>query len=168
MSFTRVNPVGWAYLEVLTSGQMNELDTNVSNAVDGRGGTYNNADPLLFLGEVSFYNFQGQCSYLSRPNGATAFPIFDRLSNAPHSFDGRPPFRVLMADLVTTGHYWTITRDGAVAGNMVLISRGNNSGAFGLPIMNDDPSPGLITTIGATSYALLVFNGTDWEKVIPF
>jgi hypothetical protein len=36
MSFARVNPAGWALDEVLTSAQMNSLDTNVSNALDKR------------------------------------------------------------------------------------------------------------------------------------
>ena len=39
--FTRVKPLGWAFLEILTSTQMNQLDTNVSRAIDGlNGGTY--------------------------------------------------------------------------------------------------------------------------------
>ena len=41
MSFTRVNPGGWAVNDPLTSAQMNQLDINVSQAVDGTaGGTF--------------------------------------------------------------------------------------------------------------------------------
>lgn len=35
MAFTRVKALGWAANEILTSAQMNALDINVSNAVDG-------------------------------------------------------------------------------------------------------------------------------------
>jgi hypothetical protein len=38
MTFSRVNPGGWAMFEVLTSSQMNTLDINHSNALDGAGG----------------------------------------------------------------------------------------------------------------------------------
>lgn len=38
MSFTRVNPGGWALGAQLTSTQMNDLDTNVSNSLDIRAG----------------------------------------------------------------------------------------------------------------------------------
>ena len=41
MTFTRVNPLGWALFEVLTSSQMNTLDIDHSNSVDGgAGGVY--------------------------------------------------------------------------------------------------------------------------------
>lgn len=49
--FTRVKPLGWAFLEILTSTQMNQLDTNVSRAVDGlNGGTYTLAVMLELAG----------------------------------------------------------------------------------------------------------------------
>jgi hypothetical protein len=38
MAFTRVNPGGWPLGALLTSTQMNSLDTNVSNAIDNRVG----------------------------------------------------------------------------------------------------------------------------------
>lgn len=38
MTFTRVKPLNWAFGELLTSSQMNSLDTDHANAVDGAGG----------------------------------------------------------------------------------------------------------------------------------
>ncbi len=38
MSFTRANPLGWGLFEELTSAQMNALDIDHANAVDGVGG----------------------------------------------------------------------------------------------------------------------------------
>lgn len=38
MSFPLVNPLSWAYLEILTSAQMNTLDIDHSHAVDKRAG----------------------------------------------------------------------------------------------------------------------------------
>lgn len=41
MTFSRANPAGWALFELLTSSQMNEIDVNMSYALDGRdGGTF--------------------------------------------------------------------------------------------------------------------------------
>ena len=41
MTFPRVNPLGWALFELLTSAQMNQLDTDHINAIDGvNGGEY--------------------------------------------------------------------------------------------------------------------------------
>jgi hypothetical protein len=41
MAFTRANPLGWALYEVLTSAQMNALDIDHANAIDGAaGGSY--------------------------------------------------------------------------------------------------------------------------------
>ena len=43
----RANSLGWAFLEVLTSAQMNAIDINVTNAIDGDGGgTYAPSSPL--------------------------------------------------------------------------------------------------------------------------
>ena len=38
MTFARVNPGGWALFEILTSAQMNQLDINMTNALDGAAG----------------------------------------------------------------------------------------------------------------------------------
>ncbi len=52
MSFARVKPSDWASGEVLTSTQMNQLDTNVSQAIDGTaGGTYAPTDPIIIGGD---------------------------------------------------------------------------------------------------------------------
>ena len=41
MTFARVNALGWALFEELTSAQMNQLDINMTTAVDGgAGGAY--------------------------------------------------------------------------------------------------------------------------------
>jgi hypothetical protein len=49
--FTRVKPLGWGFLEILLSGQMNALDVNMTRAVDGlNGGAYTLAVLLEFLG----------------------------------------------------------------------------------------------------------------------
>jgi len=49
MSFSRANVLGWALYEVLTSAQMNALDIDHANAIDGAaGGTYNPTNPVIF------------------------------------------------------------------------------------------------------------------------
>jgi hypothetical protein len=52
--FTRVKPLGWALYEELTSAQMNQIDLNLSRAVDGYdGGTYTLNNPITFNGTVN-------------------------------------------------------------------------------------------------------------------
>lgn len=47
MAFTRVKPAGWATGEILTSTQMNTLDTDHENSIDGAaGGTYANSGAI--------------------------------------------------------------------------------------------------------------------------
>lgn len=51
MSFSRVKPAGWTdNVDTVTASQLNTLDTNVSNSVDGRGGTYTLSSTLEFNG----------------------------------------------------------------------------------------------------------------------
>lgn len=50
--FTRVKALGWAVGEKLLSSLMNQLDTNVSKAVNGDdGGTWAPTDPIIFQGD---------------------------------------------------------------------------------------------------------------------
>lgn len=52
MSFSLVNPLGWNTGDVLTEDQINDLDTDHANAVDGAGGgTYTLTAPLVFKGD---------------------------------------------------------------------------------------------------------------------
>lgn len=51
MSFTRVNPLGWALFEELTSAQMNALDIDHANALDVvGGGAHVTSNPLTVGG----------------------------------------------------------------------------------------------------------------------
>jgi len=55
--FSRVNPLGWALFEELTSAQMNLLDLNASRAIDGTfGGTYNPSSPININGTLNVTN----------------------------------------------------------------------------------------------------------------
>ena len=55
--FSRVNPIGWALFEELTSAQMNQLDINASRAIDGTfGGTYTPSGPININGMMSVTN----------------------------------------------------------------------------------------------------------------
>ena len=57
--FSRVNSLGWALFEELTSSQMNQLDLNVSRALDGVfGGTYNLSNTLTINGTVRISNME--------------------------------------------------------------------------------------------------------------
>ena len=53
MTFSRINPPGWALYEVLTSPQMNQLDIDHARAIDGyAGGTYTPSAPILINGKI--------------------------------------------------------------------------------------------------------------------
>lgn len=50
MSFTRANALGWALYEVLTSTQMNHIDSQLPDALDANGGSYALAADLILAG----------------------------------------------------------------------------------------------------------------------
>lgn len=53
MTFSRVNTLGWALFENLTSAQMNALDLDHSRAVDGNaGGAYAPSSPIALSGSA--------------------------------------------------------------------------------------------------------------------
>jgi hypothetical protein len=55
MSFTRANPFGWFKTGTLTSDQINQIDTNVSNAVDKRDGYADTIESVITVtGDMSF------------------------------------------------------------------------------------------------------------------
>ena len=54
MSFALVNPLGWAMFELLTSAQMNQLDQNMTLALDGgAGGIYTPTETLELDGAAN-------------------------------------------------------------------------------------------------------------------
>ena len=54
MTFALVNPLGWALFELLTSGQMNQLDFNMTRALDGAaGGVYSPTAQLTIDGATN-------------------------------------------------------------------------------------------------------------------
>ena len=65
--FARIKPLGWGFQELLTSGQMTQLDIDHANAVDGVGG----GD---YAGPVGFSNLQNSkvTGYLEVGNSAVA------------------------------------------------------------------------------------------------
>ena len=68
MSFSRAKPAGWAFGEILTSAQQNQIDTNQANAVDGvDGGTYNLSAPLSILGDTVTFDTVVVTDFLSVP-----------------------------------------------------------------------------------------------------
>jgi hypothetical protein len=54
MSFTRAKPSGWVTLDQLTPAQINQIDVNQSNAIDGAaGGEYANTNPIGLAGSLA-------------------------------------------------------------------------------------------------------------------
>jgi len=85
MTFSRVNPLGWALYEVLTSAQMNALDLNASRAIDGdQGGTYNPANPININGTLNVTNLSGSMG------GSAVFTTLQVTSTS--QFDGSVAF----------------------------------------------------------------------------
>jgi len=72
VSFTRVNPSGWAQNDPITPQQINDLDTDHALAVDGRGGAYANSTMIEFSGSGGFRlsgsGNAGRVQYGSRTN----------------------------------------------------------------------------------------------------
>ena len=96
MAFSRVNPLGWALFEELTSAQMNLLDTYVSRAIDGTfGGTYNPSTPININGTINVTNINvgsltGDAVFTSLVvNGTSTF-------NGPATFNSTSAFNGAM------------------------------------------------------------------------
>jgi len=69
MTIQRVNPAGWDYKDPVTHPQINELDENVSHAVDGvGGGQYVPTAPIDIQGEGFGGKVSGE-THVSGPNG---------------------------------------------------------------------------------------------------
>lgn len=69
MTLSRVKPLGWALFEELTSAQMNQLDENVSHAIDGvDGGLYVPSSSITIDGTMSITNLN-----VSNLTGAATF-----------------------------------------------------------------------------------------------
>lgn len=112
MAFSRVNPLGWALFEELTSAQMNLLDTYVSRAIDGTfGGTYNPSNPININGTINVTNINvgsltGDAVFTSLVvNGTSDF-------NGPSTFDSTATFNGLV----------TITYDTYMSGGSFLFT----------------------------------------------
>lgn len=57
MAFSRVKVSGWAFGEILTAAQMNSLDVDHANAIDGAaGGSYTLSNPLTIGGNTVTIN----------------------------------------------------------------------------------------------------------------
>ena len=57
MSFTRANPGGWVTLNQVTPAQINQIDTNQSNAIDGAaGGVYAPTNPIELQNNLEITN----------------------------------------------------------------------------------------------------------------
>jgi len=161
MSFTRVKPLGWGYLEVLTSNQMNAIDTHITYAVDSRGGSYTNVALLAFLGATRLANADITFSAASRANGATIFPVFTRFGNGDITVDGKAPFYVALADQATTNHDVILARAGAVAGNTIVVSRGSNAGGYSLSVYDNAHVVGSATpliNLGPKQWAVFAYD----------
>lgn len=90
MSFTRVNPSGWAVGDLFTSAQANQLDSNVSNSLDKSSAGDTLKGPVIILsggavisnviagvqGVVAQAIFTGVPGALTLGGGATDWPAF--------------------------------------------------------------------------------------------
>lgn len=95
MAFSRVKASGWAFLEVLTSAQMNSLDIDHANSVDGAaGGQYTPSAQLDFRGDGG-----GNDSAINLQNPPTidATPVVKVQSLAP-VYTGVPDTTTTFAD----------------------------------------------------------------------
>src|SRR5690242_15870493 len=93
MSFARVKLAGWAFGEILTSAQMNALDTDHSNAIDGAGG--GDSSPTAVIGikgkGLSVGKALGDDTYFSTANAKWAGAVAD--------FSGGPSVALRLVDL---------------------------------------------------------------------
>lgn len=62
-NFSRVNPLGWAIYELLESAQMNQLDINMTLAVNGQGSTHTPLEDIVLNGPFGLQLAGSQLKY---------------------------------------------------------------------------------------------------------
>lgn len=172
MSLTRVRASGWAPHEQLASADMTQVDINAALGIDRRGDTVDNAAPIQVNGAVALADADLTIRAAVRMTGygaapiATIFPVFNQLGDADSAIDGKATIQTVFIDQITTQRNFNILRAGALAGNLVLVSRSMNTVATGCPIYDDVLFTGTqIGTISTKGWALFVFTGTVWKGV---
>lgn len=155
MSFTRAKPLGWAFGEILTSAQMNALDTDHANAIDKTGDS--------ITGALTFSNFTLASGSKVKLGGTQTFTRTQPAGNAiPDSgtnwaYVANPG---CWEAQVNSAHplSWQINPpDGCILGDVDIWLRGSASDV-GLPATMPTFSGYIIDTTGTTT---LLGTGTD-------
>lgn len=161
LMFSRVKPLGWAMFEILTSGQMNSIDQQLSYAVDSRGGDYTNATPLVMRGTVQLPNlFDAVITNLARPNGASGWPVVAEIPGGTENRTIYPRSPIYVAKCpgsVGPTVTWTISTDGAIDGNILIVARGREgTGGYAITLVRGDNS--VIRAVNQSEWAVLLYS----------
>ena len=177
MSFSRVKPSGWVDNELITPAQLNQLDTNVSNAVDGAGGGNYTGD-LSWDGEHEFDGeifVNNDCHHngdvtlegavLSRTASGRIRRRVGSVGNADADITMASD-RWLVTGTLTADRTYTVRHTGAEAaaeGDEIFVRRLTDSGAFNGYLEREDTS--VICRFGTGTrhaWAHLLFTGGQW------
>ena len=159
MSFPRVKSAGWAFGEILTSAQMNQLDIDHSNSVDGgAGGTSSPTAAIIFKGKgFSVGAAIGDDTYLSTANAKWGGAIAD--------FSPSLTLALRLVDLAALREGQII----AVANNAAdKVAMSQDDGASWVDISSNIGSPQTITLrccAGSTASALVMAGGGTSAKI---
>jgi hypothetical protein len=177
--FAKVNTLGWALFEELTSAQMNQLDLNVSRSLDGfNGGEYTLSAPLIIHGTVSIDTISGGISYTG--------PLVSSFSFASHGFSTVIDTNTCVIDSATFSITCetTVTADGSMtfaSGSEVVFAAGSDVDFNSTPAFNAGFSvgAGAVTfdvtptfndgmVISTSDEILYAGGGRGWVVVVPF
>ncbi len=127
MTLVRANPIGWGLFELLTSSQINQIDSQLPFAVDGRGGTYASTDELELDGSAVSATDKATLRLLGTVNGSALFVQSSSSTAYAVQIHRNDPTANFAALLVSGG-------DADVAGeadNAMQVSGSDNAGGDG-------------------------------------
>jgi hypothetical protein len=164
--FARVNTLGWALFEELTSAQMNQLDLNVSRALDGlNGGEYTLTAPLIIHGTVSFDSIGGTFDTAFVSNVSfTSNGSFTAINTGLFTVDDGTTFTINAATTFTSDAEVTFA-----SGSEVTFAAGAATTFDNIPTFTNgyNVTGGVVTYTVAPTFNAGITIGTDDEINYP-
>lgn len=143
MSISRVKPANWGVGDKLTSAEQNQLDTNVTYAVDKRAGQTDTIESVV------------SCSGAGRlvPSVATGAN-----ANTTYLMSGANSV-IRLTSAITASRTYTLSATGAVTGDMVYVYAETTFDSSLEVIVKDQAAATMFTLGGARQWASFIYVG---------
>ena len=164
MAFTRANPFGWFKTDTLTSDQINQIDTNVSNSIDKRDGYVDTISSTLTIDATGSMTFDSG-STLDIQNPASISIGLGDLAIDCSILGATYPIRFGLADeaVISTSH----TVSSASYTKYIIALRGTLTGATNVILPTISGYSKIIHNFCSGAYTLTVKTAAGTGVLIP-